>query len=133
MRNPAQDTVDHLAGAGLGLTKGTDLFASMPRAQTNNIPANSVFVYGLPGGAPTRAMGEVEEILVPVVMVVVRHRSYSTGDALGRSIRDSMQAADISPYLDVVAQSSELEPIGQDNDGNHQFMLGFELSYVEAA
>ncbi len=133
MRNPPKDIVAHLDAAAIGLTKGTDLFASRPRTETSNIPANSVFIYGLPGAAPTRVMGQVEEILAPVVMILVRNRSYSTGDALGRTIRDTLQAASVSPYLDVVAQSSEVESIGQDNDGNHQFMLGFEVAYIEAA
>lgn len=131
MNNPPRDLRNYLAAAGLGLTTGTNLFTGLPRAISDDTPVNAVFVYGLDGVPPYRLMGEPDEVLTAVVNVTVRWGTYGAGDTKIRDIRDQIQAATVSGYLDVVAQTPEPVQLGQDDDGNHSFMITVEMTHIQ--
>jgi len=133
MTVPATDVATELAGAGIGLTLGTNLFTGGIRDVRTGIPKNAVFVKGLPGGLPQRTMGESDEIRSPLVSVNVRWTNFDGGDTKIRQVQEALQAAAISGYIDVVAQQSEPLVLGQDNEGLHLFMMVFSLKYIDAS
>jgi len=133
VRNPPQDLRDHLVDAGIGFTKGVNIFTGSLRAAKGVIPVNAAFVNGVDGLPPIRSMGEVEEILTSVVSITLRWGTSGGGDSLMRTVRDTVQGASITGYLDVLAQGSEPIPLGEDADGNHQFMAMVEMTYIQAA
>ena len=128
---PATDVATHLAGAGISLTLGTNLFTGGIRDVRTGVPKNAVFVKGLPGGLPQRTMGEVNEIRSPLVSVSVRWTTFGDGDTKMRQIQEALQAAAISVYMDVVAQQSEPLVLPPDNEGLHMFMMIFSLKYLD--
>ena len=131
MTVPATDVATELAGAGIGLTLGTNLFMGPMRDASASVPKNAVFVKGLPGGLPQRTMGESDEIRSPLVSVNVRWTTFDAGDTKIRQVQEALQAATISGYIDVVAQQSEPLVLGQDNEGLHLFMMIFSLKYID--
>ena len=131
MTVPATDVATELAGAGIGLTLGTNLFMGQIRNVSASVPKNAVFVKGLPGGLPQRTMGESDEIRSPLVSVNVRWTTFDGGDTKIRQVQEALQAATISGYIDVVAQQSEPLVLGQDNEGLHLFMMIFSLKYID--
>ncbi len=133
MTVPATDVATELAGAGIGLTLGTNLFMGPMRDASASVPKNAVFVKGLPGGLPQRTMGESDEIRSPLVSVNVRWTTFDAGDTKIRQVQEALQAATISGYIDVVAQQSEPLVLGQDNEGLHMFMMIFSLKYIDAS
>lgn len=131
MKNPPRDLRNHLSAAGISLTSGTDLFTGQIRAIRKGVPVNAAFVSGVPGPVPTRVMGEGEEVITTVVVVVLRWNTWNDGDSKMRDIRDAIQGASISGYLDVFAQDTEPTDLGEDDDGNHMFHLGIEMTYIQ--
>ncbi len=133
MTVPATDVATELAGAGIGLTLGTNLFMGPMRDASASVPKNAVFVKGLPGGLPQRTMGESDEIRSPLVSVNVRWTTFNAGDTKIRQVQEALQAATISGYIDVVAQQSEPLVLPPDNEGLHMFMMVFSLKYIDAS
>ena len=133
MTVPATDVATELAGAGIGLTLGTNLFMGPMRDASASVPKNAVFVKGLPGGLPQRTMGESDEIRSPLVSVNVRWTTFDAGDTKIRQVQEALQAATISGYIDVVAQQSEPLVLPPDNEGLHMFMMIFSLKYIDAS
>lgn len=135
MRNPARDLVDYLDGdSSVGLTKGTNLFSGTMRAVKEGIvPANAVFVRSAAGADPVRSMRQVEEVLTAVAFVYVRWNTQKGGDAKVRAIRNTIQGVTISNYIDTFAQDSEPTQLGQDEEGNHMFLLAIEMLYISVA
>jgi len=133
MTVPATDVAVELAGAGISLTLGTNLFTGPVRDVSASVPKNAIFVKGLPGGLPQRTMGEVNEIRSPLVSVQVRWTTFGDGDTKVREIQEALQAVSISGYLDVVAQQSEPLALPPDNEGLHQWSMIFSLKYLDAA
>lgn len=130
MTTPATDVATHLAGMGISLTLGTNLFTGGIRDVRTGVPKNAVFVKGLPGGLPQRTMGEDNEIRSPLVSVSVRWTTFDGGDIKIREIQEVLQAATISGYMDVAAQQSEPLVLPQDNEGLHMLMMVFLLKYL---
>ncbi len=132
MTTPAEDVATDLQTAAIGLTKGTNLFASTERPAGANVPIDCVFVFGGGGAPPERAMGQAEEIRTAVVHVRVRWSSFGGGDTKARQIQNRLQAGSINPYLDVSSIEPEPSAIGQDEDGRHLWVLSFMLTYLES-
>jgi len=135
MTVPATDIAVELAGAGISLTLGTNLFTGPIRdvSATTGVPKNAVFVKGLPGGLPERTMGEGDELRSPLVSIQVRWTTFNDGDTKVRQIQEALQAASISGYLDVLAQQSEPLVLPPDNEGLHQWSMIFLLKYLDDA
>lgn len=133
MTVPASDIAVHLAGSGISLTQGTNLFTGPIRevSSVGNVPKDAVFVKGLPGGLPERTMGQEDEIRSPLVTIQVRNTGFNDGDTGARDIQEVMQGVEINGYLDIDAQQSEPFYIGQDNEGLHMWSLIYRLKYID--
>jgi len=132
-KNTPQDVATFLSAAGIGLTLGTNLFLGSPKDSRGNIPNNSVFILGGSGARPERTMGEVSEIRRPITHVRLRYNKFQTGDTMARSIQDTLRAASISGYLDVVALQSEPQNLGSDMEGRYLWNIGYQLSFEDSA
>ncbi len=131
MPNPAEDMVTHIASLIGSLTSGTNIYASKVRAPRGDIPVDAVFVWAEPGRVPERSMGEVDEIRWPVAMVHVRNGRQKTGSDLAQSILNTLRGTVPSGYLWLASTGSAPIDIGYNSDGIHQFVLAFNLAYLE--
>ncbi len=128
---PALDLATEIASQEGTLTLGTNIFHSTVRAPDSFIPKNCVFVWGAPGRAPLRTMGDPDEIRAAVVHVRVRNSKFATGSELIRSIMDLLRGDDISTYLEVKIAASEPRAMGQDSNANHYFGMEYIMTYQE--
>lgn len=131
MSDTVTDLVNFLSTNVVGITSGTNLFQGPPRGPNNRFPGRSVFVTGLGGAEAARVMQEVSETRFAVLNVLTRWRGFAAGNTLTRLIQDTLQAADISGYLDVVALQSEPTFIGEDAENNFLWSMGYQLVYEE--
>ena len=131
MTTPAEDVTTDLQTAAIGLTKGTNLFASPERPSGVNVPIDCVFVFGGGGAPPVRVMGQGKELRAAIIHIRVRWSSFGGGDTKARQIQNRLQAGAISPYLDIASIEPEPSAIGQDDDGKHLWVLSFVLTYSE--
>ena len=131
MPNPAEDMQTHIAGLIGSLTAGTNLFASKMRAPRSGVPVDAVFVWAEPGRVPERSMGEVDEIRWPVAMVYVRNGRQKTGSDLAQSILNTLRGTVPAGYLWLASTASAPTDIGFNSDGWHQFVMAFNLAYLE--
>ena len=94
MTVPASDVAVHLAGSGISLTQGTNLFEGPMREVSSaaGVPKDAVFVKGLPGGLPERTMGEENELRSPLVSTQVRNTGFNDGDTKARQIQEAQTA-----------------------------------------
>jgi hypothetical protein len=130
---PDLDVANFLAGSGLGLTLGTNLFVGSIRPASSSgpsMPPQAVFVISTPGPAPLTFKGAGQGSL-SMGMIQVRLRSqpndFLTAQTLSRQIRDTLHRATIAGYVYVVARQSEPQYLGQDQQGNEEFSLNFDL------
>lgn len=122
---------DELDGLGIGLTKGTNLFG--PDVSVGpGVSENGVFVMPGGGGAPTRAMGG-DEVRFGLVNIRVRWRNFREGMDKAQEIIDNLQGRTPAGLRDVVSVSSEPRYIGQTEDGQHQWSLGFDVIRMKDA
>ena len=95
-----------LIAAATALTRGTDLFDGPPRPalESNNIPRNCVFCYGMFSFQPIPYLGTNEDFRDFRVTTLVRqvHSQYETGSNLARDIWQALQRADVSAYTGFV-------------------------------
>lgn len=131
MPNPAEDMVTHLAGLVGSLTAGTNIFASRPRAPRSDVPTDAVFCWAVAGKEPDKSMAQVDEIRWPVVLVHVRNARQKTGSDLAQSIFNTLRGTVPAGYQWLASTGSSPVDIGFDSDGRHQFVMGFELAYLE--
>ena len=129
--NPPRDVASFLAGAGLGVTLGTNMFFGPQREVSNVVPINAIFLMGRGGPAPIRSMTQVSEIRNPIVNIRVRWNKFAAGDTKVRAIQDALQGASISGYLDVEALQSEPSVIGEREEGHHFWLLSIGLAFEE--
>lgn len=131
--NVARDLKDAIDGdSSLGLTSGTNLFASQIRAASAQIPKDCVFVIGESGPEPIRSMGQSEEVRIAFTQIVVRWSKFAAGSTTARAIMDSLQGSSISGYLDLVALQSEPTVLGEDSEGLHLWSISYQLVYLDA-
>lgn len=114
---------DEIAGLGIGLTKGTNLFGP-DAASGPGVPNDAVFVTGGGGATPNRASGG-DEIRTGVVNIRVRWRKYDAGATKAQQIIDKLQGKCPSALIDLESTESEPNYIGQEQDGQHIWSLGF--------
>lgn len=131
-KNVPLDVATHLAGASLGLTLGTNIFAGPVREPSSQIPKDCVFVTSVPGGAPpSRVMGQSYEIRFATLHIRVRWTRYEEGDTKARDIADKLQGASITGYLDVEPAASEPAPEARDPVGLYYWGLFFVFKYQQ--
>lgn len=129
MAVPSVDVATYLANAGLGLTLGTNLFTGLESEETG-VPANAVFVYGMPGGPADRNADVRIEHRYAMVHVRARRTTQQAADTISRQILDALQGADLGgDYLDLRALQSEPGTALSSQTGRHVVSLSFEAVY----
>ncbi len=132
--DPTVAVVDLLDGdSALGLTPGTNLFEGSVLPAVGGAPANSVFVLASSGPEPVRVMGQSREIRFPIVQITVRWMPQGTGRVKAKAIMDSLQGQSIASYMDLKLSGSEPFSLGQDQEGNYQWLISLLLTYEETA
>jgi hypothetical protein len=130
MANPALDLATYLAGQGLGLTLGTNLFWGLERFDGPGVPANSVFVYSMPGGPPDRNADTRIEHRFPIVHVRVRQQTNGGAEALAEAIMTALQGADLGgEYMDLRALQSGIGVGQSPQSGIHLHSIAYEVVY----
>jgi len=132
-KNPPLDVANFLAGAGLGLTLGTNLFIGFMRAESSLIASDAVFVSGGSARSPSRTMGESFEIRYPLVNVRVRWARFEEGSVKVREIFNALRAASILGYLDVSSIQSEPLLLSASTEAKNFWFMSFLLVYQEGA
>lgn len=117
----------YLEGAGIGLTKGTNLFGP-ELAPEGGVPVNGVFITTAGGRAPMRAMGS-SEVRSAIINVLVRWDSYAGGLSICLDIMDALQGADVSGTLYVESTESNPTYLARTEEGYHKWSLGFRVDY----
>lgn len=129
------DVVDYLAGAGLGLTAGTNLWKlPVPETASQSIVQVTVIQYG--GRSPYRAMGPslgapVAEIPRFNVGVIGQYEQFEEARDLAEDIYESLDnLADTTlgstRYLLVRALQPPIYASPDDEDAEHHFSINFE-------
>ena len=133
MPSPDLDLVDYLAGAGLGLTKGTNIFVGPVRDMTPQIPDNSVFVTTRGGRLPVRTMGLQEEVRSPLIFIRIRNKNYDTGYNLAKAIMTSLMSGGVAGYLDIEPMQSEPNFLQTDSKNRLMWDLSYLMKYGEVS
>lgn len=122
--------------ANTSLVAGTDLFDGPVRPVRDGVPASAVFVLATGGSRPEPYIGTSGvEVFDHAVQIRVRYldsSNYSTGKALARTIRDTMQSAGtISGIFDVRVLDSSPIYLGLDDDGNaHEWSVNLIVTEI---
>jgi hypothetical protein len=127
-----EDVVTELAASGLGLVSGTNLFTGPERSVGDGIPDQAVFVLAT-GGAPPAPFidGSGVDYCWSTVQITVRSavRSFHSGQALARSVRNAIHEASISGYVDVRAREAEPNYLGADEQEMHTWTINVEMEH----
>lgn len=125
--------INFLAAAGLGFTRGTNIFPGPVKGPDSRFPKSCVFCVPAPGAEPQRVMGQSVEVRYTIINVTYRAAKFAAGDAKARAIQNALQGAVISGYMDIKALQSSPAAIGQDGEGNYLWSMGFQLTFEETA
>lgn len=137
MHVPNEDVANALAGAGLGLTLGVNLFAGGYQQVQTGVPTQAVFCQLFDGyGPPQRYLqGNYAEAGVgiqarePRVVVYVRSakHDYHGGQVLARAAKDALHDVPISGYDAVRVMNPEPLFVSQINDSENIFSFNVHM------
>lgn len=133
MSQPDLAVATALAGAGLGLTLGTNVFWGTIRESdpASGVPSKAVFCTLLLSPAPVNYCdgSRTPQGREPQVQVVVRGNAndYSTAQTLARSVKDALHDLPPTGYDACRVTQAEPVPIGETNRGEHLFSLSVHL------
>ena len=131
--SPDSDIRTALAGSGLGLVAGTNLFCGPVRAPMPGVPPLAVFVLASGGYGPRPLLGSHTDYRISTVQVTVRsaEQDFAGGQSLARSVLIALQRAAITGYASVVMRESEPNYLGQDQDARHLWSLNAEMGHEQ--
>lgn len=134
-KTPDADVATLLAGAGLGLVVGVNLFRGPMRPAVAGVPTKAVFVAETGGPPPVpyidaAANGDTWTFEIQV-MVRGDRESFAAARTLARSIRDALHRASISGYLSCVALQSGPTSVGFDGNECPLFSVNARLVACE--
>jgi len=133
------DVATFLEGAGLGLTRGTNLFASeeVPANQFGSDEAGTVtlpHVYvrsaGGPSPAPYFGSGGSDHILQLSILVRGEREKAFEGFQFARSVADKLQKASITPYYSVLLRDAQPIALGRDDHDEPGWSIGLECRFT---
>ena len=127
---PDLDLVNAIDTALATLTLGTDLFRGVMRAVGPGSPNEAVAVLATGGPQPLAYLdGTAIERYFSALQIRIRsiERSFRTGQALARSVRDVAHHASIAGYIDTRVLESEPLYLGSDDEGNHEWSINVEM------
>jgi hypothetical protein len=129
---PDAAVADLLATAGIGLTKGSNLFRGPVRPDLFGVQNKSVFCLATGGPINQRLLGNQQGYTVKTVQVRLRSRAgdFDGGQLLGRQIRDALHGKVTTDYLAVLVREPEPNYLGQDADDRYDWSLNVELHRV---
>lgn len=137
MTDPDQVVVTRLAGAGLSLTEGTNLFRGQVRPAGAGVPVKAVFVEAIGGAVNARFMGSAGKKLREY-SVTARVRSDVGDSAGGRTLALQVHAAldhilaPATGYVDALCDQPCPVELGQDALGAHEWSVNVTLRYAGA-
>lgn len=130
------DVATALAGAGIGLTLGTNVFWGPVRESdpSTAFPSAAVFCT-MRGGAPPINYCDASitpQLREPLVQVMIRSapRDYAAGQATARQVKNALHDIPPTGYDACRVEQAEPLPIGETNQGEHLFSLNVHL-YIE--
>jgi hypothetical protein len=128
---------DFLAAAGIGLTKGTNLWSGPLRPDDDDVPAQAVFVLlsGGPGPVDYSDGGAGQSIHEAGLQVFVRsnQEAHAAGQTLARNVWGTCHKASPSGCLaySCVCRQSEPIYIGKDDAGRHVWSINLLVKKKE--
>jgi hypothetical protein len=128
----AADVATFLEGAGLGLTRGTNLFTLHNRDEIpDEAVLPSVFVHPAGGPPPDPYFGahSSDHEFQLSIMVRGEKEKAQEGFAFARSISDSLQMATIAPYYSVLLRESAPVPLGTDDHDAPGWTIGVDCRF----
>lgn len=128
---PALAAVTQLAGAGLSLVAGTNVFDGPVRAAGAHVPSKAVFCLLTGGPPPLFQSGQAREVRRSTVQVRVRSEpgKFEAGETLARGCRDALQLARPEGFVAFVVRESEPIYLGADERGHHEWSLNLECTH----
>ncbi|GEL75208.1 hypothetical protein [Myxococcus virescens] len=133
-QDPESDVATFLAGAGLSLVVGTNLFKGPVRPASDVIPQACVFVRVDAGAEPEpylggRTTGSVYEADVEVLIRGEPDR-YDAPRQVARAVLVALQKASLPGYFSCVVAQSQPDYLDQDDNQCHEFAVDVTLSWV---
>jgi hypothetical protein len=126
----------YLAGAGLGLTVGTNLFTSEEIPVDAAVPGSSgklpgVYVRAAGGPPPEPYFGSFgsDHILQLSVLVRGERDQDPEGWSLARRVADSLQKATISPFYSVLLRDAQPVFLGRDDHDAPGWSIGLDCRF----
>jgi hypothetical protein len=135
MRDSAADIATVLAGAGLSLTNGTNLFLGPMPEDDDTVPDKCVAVLQTGGGAPLGFIGGGKKAFVSVscqIRVRGDREDFQAGQTLACGILEALNQTAPSPYVAIRVRESAPFYGGTDSADRPQWSLNVVLQYVNA-
>jgi hypothetical protein len=128
VKEPARDVANYVSSNGFG-ELGVNVFIGNVKPVSQFVPEEAVFVLGETGRASNRVHSGLREIRFPSVQVRVRSNDFGSGFNLIQGIHDLLFRAILPGYIDCRPLQSEPVFFEEDENGNFEWFLNFELKY----
>jgi len=128
VKNPALDLATFLGDNGFGVL-GENIFVGNVKQISEYMPTEAIFVLGETGRASDRVHSGLREIRFPSVQVRVRSYDFGRGVELSLSIYESLYRVILPGYIDCRPLQSEPVFFEQDENGNYEWTVNYELKY----
>lgn len=131
LSNYEEDVVDALAAGGIGLTKGTNLFAGPLRSASENFPQKVVTCMLNGGPSPLNYCDgtAANQLRYPVVQILIRSdpHGYEAGRNLVEQVYETLHDTPPAGYIGARFLSSGPGYIGSEDNGNHVWSLNLQM------
>jgi hypothetical protein len=132
--NPHRDIAEHIADNVSSLTEGENLFATHVQPAGPIIPSQAVFVF-TSGGLPPLAFNGEGGVALRRPRVIIRVRTEKDdldgGEDLANEVRDAVDFANISGYMDIVLDQHAPNFISNIDDPYPEWSIRLTAWYVE--
>lgn len=133
LRDTASDLATVLAGAGLGLVLGTNLFIGPLRAADEEAVADeAVFVLGTGGEQEPYLAGGKKTMIEASVQTLIRGKpsDFESAQNLAFGVFEALNLTQPAGYVSVIAREGAPYFLGPDGTGRPLFTLNLTCSYV---